>query len=148
MSQFLIKRWRLKSLCHNITSHATWQKFWVYHISDVSFVDNLSTHTPSGRHMHCLVRPFTSTPRFGFLVISVQTVDRIIRFNSLRPKQNGRHFPDGILKWIFLNEHIWISIYISVKFVSTGPTNSIPALVQIMVWRRPVVKPLSEPLIV
>ena len=30
-------------------------------------------------------------------------------------------------------------------FVSKGPINNIPALVQIMAWRRPGDKPLSEP---
>ena len=33
---------------------------------------------------------------------------------------------------------------ISLKFVPTGPINNIPALVQIMAWRRPGDKPLSE----
>ena len=33
--------------------------------------------------------------------------------NTLRPRQNGRHFPDDIYKWIFLNENLWISIKIS-----------------------------------
>ena len=31
------------------------------------------------------------------------------------------------------------------KFVPKGPINNIPALVQIMAWRRPGDKPLSEP---
>ena len=69
-------------------------------------------------------------------------------FNTLRPRQNGRHFPDDIFKWIFLNENIWISIKISLKFVSKGPINNIPALGQIMAWRRSGDKPLSEPMIV
>ena len=30
--------------------------------------------------------------------------------NTLRPRQNGRHFPNDILKYIFLNESIWILI--------------------------------------
>ena len=55
-------------------------------------------------------------------------------FNTLRPRQNGRHFPDDIFKCIFLNENVWISIKISLKFVSRGPINKIPALVQIMAW--------------
>ena len=69
-------------------------------------------------------------------------------FNTLRPRQNGRHFPDAILKCIFLNENVWISIKISPKFVPKGPINNIPALVQIMAWRRPGDKPLSEPMLV
>ena len=36
---------------------------------------------------------------------------------QLRPRQNGRRFPDDILKWIFLNENVWISIRISLNFV-------------------------------
>ena len=68
--------------------------------------------------------------------------------NTLRPRQNGRHFPDAIFKCIFLNENIWISIRFSLKFVPEGPINNIPALVQIMAWRRPGDKPLSEPTLV
>ena len=65
-------------------------------------------------------------------------------FNTLRPKQNGRHFADDIFKCIFLNGNVWIQIKISMKFVPKGPINNIPALVQIMAWRRPGDKPLSE----
>ena len=50
-------------------------------------------------------------------------------FNTLRPRQNGRHFPDYIFKCIFLNENVWISINISLKFVPKGLINNIPALV-------------------
>ena len=64
--------------------------------------------------------------------------------NTLRPRQNGRHFLDDTIKRIFLNENIRISIEISLKFVPKGPINEIPALVQIMAWRRPGDKPLSE----
>ena len=38
-------------------------------------------------------------------------------FNSLRPRQNGRHFAEDIFKCIFLNENILIPIKISLKFV-------------------------------
>ena len=69
-------------------------------------------------------------------------------FNSLRPRQNRRHFADDIFKCIFLNENVDISIKISLKFVPKGPINKIPALVQIMAWRRPGDKPLSEPMMV
>ena len=68
--------------------------------------------------------------------------------NTLRPKQNGSHFPDDSLKCIFLNENIWISIEISLTFVPKGPINSIPALVRIMAWHRPGTWPLSEPMTV
>ena len=69
-------------------------------------------------------------------------------FNTLRPRQNGRRFADITFKRIFLNENVRISIKISLKFVPKGPINNNPALVQIMAWRRPGDKPLSEPMLV
>ena len=66
--------------------------------------------------------------------------------NTLRPRQNGRHFADDMFKCIFLNENLWILIIISLKFVPKGSINNIPALVQIMAWRRTGDKPLSEPM--
>ena len=68
--------------------------------------------------------------------------------NTLRPRQNGRHFPDDVFKWIFLNENVRISIEISFKFVPKGPINNIPLLVQIMAWRLPGDTPLSEQMVV
>ena len=68
--------------------------------------------------------------------------------NSLWPSWNGRHFADDIFNRIFLNKNVLISIKISLKFVPKGPINNIPALVQIMAWRRPGDKPLSEPVMV
>ena len=68
--------------------------------------------------------------------------------NTLRPRQSGRHFADDIFNCILLNENVWIMIKISLKFVPKGPINNIPGLVQIMVWRRPGDKPLSEPITV
>ena len=69
-------------------------------------------------------------------------------FNILRPKQIGHHFADDVFKCIFLNENVWIAIKISLTFVPKGPINNIPALIQIMAWRRPGYKPLSEPMMV
>ena len=65
--------------------------------------------------------------------------------NTLRPREIGRHFADNIFKWIFLNKNVWISINISLKFVPRGSINDIPTLVQVMAWRWPGDKPLSEP---
>ena len=65
--------------------------------------------------------------------------------NTLRPRQNGRHFADDTFNRIFVNENVRISIEFSLKFVPKGPINNIPALVQIMAWRRSGDKPLSEP---
>ena len=63
--------------------------------------------------------------------------------NTLRPRQDGRHFPDGIFNCIFLNENGWIPM----KF-RWNLFNNIPALVQIMTWRCPGDKPLSESMMV
>ena len=71
-----------------------------------------------------------------------------ISLNTLRLRQNGRHFPEDIFKWILLIENVWISINISLQCVSIGPINNIPTLVQVMAWRRPGDKPLSEPTMV
>ena len=68
--------------------------------------------------------------------------------STLKPRQNVDRFPNDIFKCIFLNENVWISIKISLKSVPKGPNNSIPALVQIMAWRRPDDKPLFEPILV
>ena len=48
--------------------------------------------------------------------------------NTLKPRQNGRHFADDIFKCILLNENIWIPIKISLKFVPKDPINNIPVL--------------------
>ena len=71
-----------------------------------------------------------------------------VKVNTLRPGQNGRRFADDTFKRIFLNENFRILIKISLKFVPKGPINNNPALVQIMAWRRPGDKPLSEPMMV
>ena len=72
----------------------------------------------------------------------------ILCINTLRPRQNGRQIPDDIFKCILLNENASISITISLKFAPKGSINNIPALVQIMAWRRPGDKSLSEPMMV
>ena len=68
--------------------------------------------------------------------------------NTLRPRQNGRHFADGIFNCIFLNKNVWIPSKTSLTFVHRGPINNMPALAQITVWRRPGDKPLSESMMV
>ena len=51
---------------------------------------------------------------------------------------------NDILKYIFVNENVWIPIKISLKC----PANDIAALVHIMAWCRPGDKPLSETIMV
>ena len=94
--------------------------------------------------MHCgIIYPLGIPLVFGRSLTVLRTT-----LTKLKPRQNGRHFPDDIFKWIFLNENKWISINVSLKFVQGGPINNIPTLVQVMAWRRPGDKPLSEPMMV
>ena len=65
----------------------------------------------------------------------------------------GRDEIDAIVQTTFSNAFSWMKMYqfslrISLKFVPKFQINNIPALVQIMAWRRPGDKPLSEPMIV
>ena len=48
---------------------------------------------------------------------SVYVTSKGFLINSLRQRQNGRHFPDNIFRYIFVNENVCISIKISLKFV-------------------------------
>ena len=52
-----------------------------------------------------------------------------------------------MFKHIFLNENVRISNEISLKYVPWGLIDNMSALVQIMAWRRPGDKPLSEPML-
>ena len=67
---------------------------------------------------------------------------------TLGPRYIGRHFANDNFKHIFLNKNVRVLIKISLKFVSKGPINNHPALVQIMAWRRPGDQPLFEPMVV
>ena len=70
-------------------------------------------------------------------------VPKHIEAETKLPPLRRRH-----IQPIFLNENIRISIKICLKFVPKVPINNIQALVQVMAWRRPGDKPLSEPMMV
>ena len=50
-------------------------------------------------------------------IVCVRVVENIgviwYMFNTLRPRQNGRHFADDIFKWVILNENVKFPIKIS-----------------------------------
>ena len=96
----------------------------------------------------CLMAPSYNLSQCWSRCMSPYGITRTQWVNSLRPRQNGRHFADNVFKCIFLNENVWILFKISLKFVPKGPINNIPSLVQVMAWRRPGDKPLSEPMMV
>ena len=68
--------------------------------------------------------------------------------NSLRPRQDGRHFADDSFTCIFFNENCCILIKFSLKYVRKGPIDNNRALVQIMAWRRSGDKPFYETMII
>ena len=53
------------------------------------------------------------------LLFQIVTIAAYI--NTLRPRQNGRHFADDTFKHIFLKETVRISITISLNFVPKSP---------------------------
>ena len=115
-------------------------------------VITLTPHTPFTTP-HLVSHPFTPLPSLHPVNPTTTTRSEffmlcLFSVNTLRPRQDGCLFPDDILKLIFLNQNVWISIRISLTFVPKGPINNIPALVQIMAWRRSGDKPLSETMMI
>ena len=151
-----IKMWNCKSVCHNWgvgrlqklykssktmqlewrqmsvkTSQCTrlsticWAVYSGWHLSSASltlFEGNLTKGQKWGKHFHVMTSSWCS---LGECRIRLNHMEGI---NTLRPRQNGRHFPDDSFKRIFLNENVWISIEVSLKFLPKGPINNIPAL--------------------
>ena len=95
---------------------------------------------------NCKSMSFSTYHIFTSFTIVFEAKNRVL-LNTLRPRQNCHHFADDIFKCIFLNENVWISLKISLKFVPIVQINNIPALDLITAWRRPGDKPLSEPMI-
>ena len=86
--------------------------------------------------------------KWGSFQMLLPVLRHQLPLNTLMPRQNGRNFADDTSKPIFLIENIRISIMITLKFDPKIPINDIPALLQIMTWRRPGDKPLSGPMMV
>ena len=98
-------------------------------------------------HIACW-KPPAFRNQFSEVIFTGCHVENELPFNTSRPRQDGRRFPDDTFECIFLNKNVIILIKISLKFVPNGSINNIPALVQIMAWRRPGDKPVSEPMMV
>ena len=118
----------LPHLMIGVITYPWWKLRSMFYLHHCRFVCNIRLYKPLWRTVHG------------------QTRDNA-HVNTLRPKQNGRHFSEDIFKCIFLNGNVQITIKISLKFVPKGPINNVPALIQKMAWR-PGDKPLSEPMTV
>ena len=70
--------------------------------------------------------------------------NKIIQMSANHIEAKTRWLIFCIFKFISLNKNIFISIEISLKLVPYTPIDNKPALVQIIVWRRPGDKPWSE----
>ena len=68
-----------------------------------------------------------------------------MKFNTLTPRQNVRHFADDIFRCVFVNEMFCYVIKISLMFVLNGSVDNNSVLVEVMAWRRTANKPLPEP---
>ena len=79
-------------------------------------------------------KPLKDTHTFPNLSSTAENSKPVIQIlNTLRPRQNGRHFPNDTFKWIFLNENLRIVIKISLKLIPKVPINTIPALILMII---------------
>ena len=103
---------------------------------------NLQQNTISMDHISYMKMSTERVPEPSLPIITEETTSNPLTHWG-RDKMDA-NFADDIFNCISLIENIWIPIKMSLKFVPRGPINNIPALVQIMAWRRPGDKPLSE----
>ena len=57
--------------------------------------------------------------------IRCRDVYTVLAFNTLRPRKNGRHFPNEIFMCIFINKNAWLSIVNLLKYSTTGDSPEI-----------------------
>ena len=115
-------------------------------VSDTNFIRTCRSSLTHQNRFSCVY--WVSDPSLSALnTITVPFID-CRYFNTLGPRQDGRHFLDDIFKCNFLNKNDRISLKKSLVFVPKVRINNIPALIQIMAWRRSGDKPLSEPMVV
>ena len=113
-----------------------------------SLITEKTPGAPSSRSKHWrLSANWTASQEMASSSYSALVETNTQAFNTLRLRQNGRHFPDDIFKWISMNENFWISNKISLKYVPLGLIDNIATLIQTMAWRRSGDKSLSEPML-
>ena len=146
--------WSCWTEYHAVRGHPTWGHQWRCRLLQLPQYgrelpsENSYQHQSGPRSPPTTVVMTRTYHGITFLYSGHSGTSDTFLINTLRPRRNEQHFADDIFKRIFFNENVWISIKISLKFVPKGPINNIPALVQIMVWRRSGDKPLSEPVMV
>ena len=133
----------------NPKSHG--KKYWILRLSIFSDTAMIPCPKGPGEEIHvCCIYYLSKQGRVIPVVWGAPTKDEsqlCLQLTHLPTGQNGRHFADNMFKRIFLNENIWMSNEISLKYVPWDVIDRMPALVQIMAWRRPGDKPLSEPML-
>ena len=128
--QFPLQRYHLPTLMTNVN----WK--WCYLSIIISRIVLLFRHPE---------RPPMSFTKANFTM--QLTFCRPCSVDSSSRGQNGPSLADVIFKCIFLNEKFCSLICILLQFVSNGPMDNKPALVQVMVWRRTGERLLPEPLL-
>ena len=124
---------------------------WVLPRTSLKFVPKVWINTIPALVQIMAWHPPGDKPLSEPMMVSLLThicVTRPQWVSTLRRRQHRHHFPDDILKCIFLNENVCIAIEISLKFVPPGPVNNIPVLVWIMAWCQPGDKSFSQPMMV
>ena len=74
---------------------------WWRHNDKLSLVQVMAWHRTGATPL-----PEPRMTQFQFTGVFMR--HRVTVVITLRPRQNGRHFPDDIFKYIFLNENVWI----------------------------------------
>ena len=125
-----------KQCSSKISKQSSWcSTHFVTHLVTPVDPGNIKEHYDSAHNFVDILVNVSEMARWVPLLHAHSTTWQSV--NTLRPRRNGHHFADDIFKHIFFNENIWILIQISLKSVPRDPINNIPALVQIMAWRRP-----------
>ena len=108
------------------------------------FRDSDLIHTSAeGLNIYYLIM-FTSSHQWKINECCLTPVLRTI--NTLRPKQNVRHFADDIFRCILFNKNGSVSIKIQLTLIPNGIIDNTSALVQVMGWHWTGDKPLPEPM--
>ena len=102
-TECFFKYWRLSRIS-GVSISSNRVKYWCIYIWFSKQISTLKVYT-------LVLRPGSTT------------------INTLRSRQNGRHFADYIFKIIFLDDTCWIFTQITLKFVPMGPINNKPSFV-------------------